>query len=43
MQFNYNYGDFRFGVTLMEDVIGGSLSVDGTSVNGGALKGQICF
>ena len=38
MQFNYNYGDFRFGVTLMEDVIGGSLSVDGTSVNGGALK-----
>ena len=38
MQFNYNYGDFRFGVTLMEDIIGGSLSVDGTSVNGGALK-----
>ena len=21
MQFNYNYGDFRFGVTLMEDVM----------------------
>ena len=38
MQFNYNFGDFRFGVTMMEDIIGGSLSTDGTSVNGGAAK-----
>ena len=37
MQFNYNMGDFKFGVTLMEDIIGGSINSTGDGLNGGAM------
>ena len=38
MQFNYNMGDFKFGVTLMEDIIGGSINAAGNDWNGGAMN-----
>ena len=38
MQFNYNMGSFKFGVTLMEDIIGGSINATGDDWNGGAMN-----
>ena len=44
LQFNYNLGDFGFGVTMMEDIVGGYLDNDGTGWDGGAAKdGKYAF
>ena len=44
LQFNYNLDDFRFGVTMMEDIVGGYLSNDGSEWDGGAAAdGKYAF